>query len=52
MNVIGLSGSLRRGSLNTAALHAAQELAPAGMTIEIAAIGDLPLYNDDLRQAG
>jgi chromate reductase len=52
MHVIGLSGSLRRGSFNTAALHAAQELAPAGMTIERAEIGDLPLYNDDVRTAG
>ena len=34
MKVLGLSGSLRRGSFNTAALRAAQELAPAGMTIE------------------
>jgi chromate reductase len=52
MKVIGLSGSLRRGSFNTAALGAAQELAPAGMTIEPGEIGDLPLYNDDLRAAG
>ena len=52
MKVIGISGSLRKGSFNTAALRAAQGLAPAGMTIEIAEIGDLPLYNDDVRAAG
>jgi chromate reductase, NAD(P)H dehydrogenase (quinone) len=52
MKVLGLSGSLRRGSFNTAALRAAQELAPAGMTIETGEIGDLPLYNDDLRAGG
>lgn len=52
MKVVGLSGSLRRGSYNTAALRAAQELAPAGMTIEVGEIGDLPLYNDDVRVAG
>src|SRR4051794_8449590 len=52
MKVIGLSGSLRRGSFNTAALRAAQELAPEGMTIETGEIGDLPLYNDDVRAAG
>jgi chromate reductase, NAD(P)H dehydrogenase (quinone) len=52
MNVIGISGSLRKGSFNTAALRAAQGLAPEGMTIEVAEIGDLPLYNDDVRAAG
>jgi chromate reductase len=52
MNVIGISGSLRKGSFNTAALRAAQGLAPEGMTIEVAQIGDLPLYNDDVRAAG
>ena len=52
MNVIGISGSLRKGSFNTAALRAAQGLAPEGMTIERAEIGDLPLYNDDIRAAG
>ncbi len=52
MNVIGISGSLRKGSFNSAALRAAQGLAPEGMTIERAEIGDLPLYNDDVRAAG
>jgi chromate reductase len=52
MHVLGISGSLRAHSYNTAALHAAIELAPAGMTIAIAEIGDLPLYNDDVRLAG
>ena len=52
MNVIGISGSLRKGSFNSAALRAAQGLAPEGMTIEVAQIGDLPLYNDDVRAAG
>jgi chromate reductase len=52
MNVIGISGSLRKGSFNTAALRAAQGLAPEGMTIERAEIGDLPLYNDDVRASG
>ena len=52
MNVIGISGSLRKGSFNTAALRAAQGLAPEGMTIEVAESGDLPLYNDDVRAAG
>jgi chromate reductase len=52
IRVTGLSGSLRKGSYNTAALRAAQALAPEGMIIDIAAIGDLPLYDEDVRQAG
>ena len=52
LKVLGMSGSLRKGSFNTMALRAAQGLAPEGMTIETAGIGDLPLYNDDIRAAG
>jgi chromate reductase len=52
MKIVGMSGSLRKGSYNSAALRAAQGLAPEGTTIEIAEIGDLPLYNDDVRAAG
>lgn len=52
IRVVGISGSLRAGSYNSAALRAAVALAPDGMTIETAAIGDLPLYNDDVRAAG
>ncbi|CAN7365511.1 NAD(P)H-dependent oxidoreductase [Bosea sp. LjRoot9] len=52
IRVVGMSGSLRAGSYNTAALKAAIALAPEGMTIETAEIGDLPLYNDDVRVAG
>jgi chromate reductase len=47
MNILGISGSLRAASYNTAALRAAQELAPKGVTIEIAEISEIPLYNDD-----
>jgi chromate reductase len=52
MNVLGLSGSLRKGSYNSMALRAAQKLAPAGMRIDIADIAAIPLYNDDVRLAG
>ena len=52
MNILGLSGSLRTGSYNTLALKAAQKLAPAGIMIEIAGIGDIPMYNDDQRAQG
>jgi chromate reductase len=52
MKVLGISGSLRKGSWNTSVLRAAQGLAPAGMTIEIGEIGDIPLFNEDVRAAG
>jgi chromate reductase len=47
MNIIAISGSLRKGSYNTMLVKAFANLAPADMKIEIAEIGNLPLYNSD-----
>ena len=52
VKTLGISGSLRRSSFNSAALRAASELLPEGMTLEIADISQFPLYNEDVRQAG
>jgi chromate reductase, NAD(P)H dehydrogenase (quinone) len=52
IRVLGLSGSLRQASYNTALLRAAQELAPEGTTIEIYDLSSIPMYNDDVRLAG
>jgi len=52
VRVLGISGSLRKKSYNTAALRAAQQLLPAGMTMETADLADIPLYNDDVREKG
>jgi chromate reductase len=52
LNVLGISGSLRRASFNTALLNEAVRLAPAGMTIEVASIRDIPLYDGDLEDKG
>ena len=52
MKVLAMVGSLRKGSYNKLALRAAIELKPAGMEIESADIGVLPLYNDDVRTEG
>lgn len=47
--IIALSGSLRRASLNTALLRAAMDLAPPSATFTVYdGIGDLPLFNPDL----
>jgi chromate reductase len=45
--VIGIAGAVRRNSYNAALLRAAAELAPAGLSIEIAPIRDIPLYDGD-----
>jgi chromate reductase len=53
LRVLGVPGSLRKGSYNRALLRAAIELAPSGMTIEIFdGIGALPHYDADVEAAG
>ena len=47
-----ISGSRRAGSYNTAALRAAAQLAPAGVVVAPAEIGDIPLYNEDVQAVG
>jgi chromate reductase len=49
--ILGLSGSLRRGSFNTMLLRAAIELQPADTTIDIASIRGIPLYDADVEAA-
>lgn len=52
IRVLGISGSLRKGSYNTGLLHAAAELLPEGMTLEVADISSIPLYNQDVNAQG
>src|SRR6266850_7001700 len=52
LKVLGISGSLRKASFNTAALKACMELMPAGMTMTIARLDDLPIFNQDVFEAG
>lgn len=48
MTILALSGSLRRGSVNTALLHAAVALAPPGVTVRVLdRVGDLPPFSPD-----
>ena len=48
VKLLGLSGSLRRDSANTAVLRTLQEALPAGATLNIFPLNDLPLYDEDL----
>jgi chromate reductase, NAD(P)H dehydrogenase (quinone) len=52
LKILGISGSLRKGSFNTSALRAAQELAPPGMEIQPFDLAPIPLYNEDVRERG
>lgn len=49
--IIGISGSLRRGSFNTALLRAAAEVAPEGTTITVETLHGVPLYDGDAEAA-
>ena len=46
-HLIGLSGSLRQGSYNSALLRAAAAYMPAGSALTIASIRGIPLYDGD-----
>jgi chromate reductase len=52
MRFLGFAGSLRRASYNRGLIRAAAELAPSGITIEPFDLGSLPLYNQDIEDAG
>jgi chromate reductase, NAD(P)H dehydrogenase (quinone) len=46
--LIGLSGSLRQASFNSALLRAAAALTPDGVELTIGSIAGIPLYNGDV----
>ena len=52
IKVLGICGSLRKASLSMAALRACKDLMPAGMSLQVASIGDIPMYNQDVFDAG
>jgi chromate reductase len=45
--IVGISGSLRKGSYNSALLRAAATMIPAGSRLDIQSIADFALYNGD-----
>jgi chromate reductase, NAD(P)H dehydrogenase (quinone) len=52
IRVLGISGSLRRGSYNAALLRAATRLMPEDATLEVASIRGIPLYDYDVEAQG
>jgi chromate reductase, NAD(P)H dehydrogenase (quinone) len=50
--ILGISGSLRRASHNTALLRAATKLMPPDTTLELGSIRGIPLYDGDVEAQG
>lgn len=50
--ILGLAGSLRQKSYNRALLHAAQEMVPPYVQMRIFELASIPLFNEDLEEAG
>lgn len=51
MRILGIAGSLRRGSYNHAALRAAALLVPEGTVMDIFELGEIPIFNQDLERS-
>ena len=49
--LLGISGSLRAASLNTALLRAMKESSPAHVNFDISTLSNIPLYNADVEEA-
>jgi chromate reductase, NAD(P)H dehydrogenase (quinone) len=47
VHILGIAGSLRKGSLNRMLLRAAGELLPEGVTLEEFDIAGIPVFNQD-----
>ena len=47
IKILGIAGSLRKGSFNRSALKAARGLVPAGATLEACDLPDLPGFDQD-----
>jgi chromate reductase len=52
VRIVGLSGSLRRGSYNSAAVRAAQALLPENAELQILDLAQIPFFNEDLEAEG
>ncbi len=51
MQIIGISGSLRKDSFNTALLRAGTQLAPESVELQVTGVHGIPLFNADEESA-
>ena len=51
ITIIGISGSLRKASFNSALLRAAVDVTPEGATLEVVSIQGIPLYDSDVESS-
>jgi chromate reductase len=52
IKVVGFAGSLRRASYNRGLIRAAAASAPPGITVDVFDLADIPLFNQDIEDAG
>jgi chromate reductase, NAD(P)H dehydrogenase (quinone) len=52
LQIVGIAGSLRRGSYNRGLIRAAIEMAPDGMEIVAHELDAIPMYNADVEDLG
>jgi chromate reductase len=52
LRILGFAGSLRRASYNRGLIRAAADLAPTETVVDVFDLADLPLYNQDVEDAG
>jgi len=52
VRIVGISGSLRKASFNTALLKILAEKSASSINIQVVTLNDIPLYNEDLDTAG
>jgi chromate reductase len=51
VRIVGISGSLRKASFNTALLTILAEKSASSINIQVVTLNDIPLYNEDLDTA-
>ena len=52
IKIVGFAGSLRRASYNRGLIRAAAASAPPGITLDVYDLAEIPLYNQDVEDAG
>jgi chromate reductase, NAD(P)H dehydrogenase (quinone) len=51
MKILGISSVLRKASTNTGLLRALGDVAPDGVTVDVATLHDVPMFDEDLEKS-